>query len=83
MRRGKPTISFPQNVALAGNEAPEVVFMPSGHPNLTVAGSSGNGVTSAPGALDYENPSTFGRISSTRDLQNDPREIQFALKFYW
>lgn len=26
---------------------------------------------------------TFGVITSTRDSPNDPREIQFALKFYW
>ncbi|MHB8654612.1 MAG: TonB-dependent receptor domain-containing protein [Terriglobia bacterium] len=25
----------------------------------------------------------FGQITSTRDNPNDPREIQFALKFYW
>jgi hypothetical protein len=25
----------------------------------------------------------FGRITSTRDNPNDPRQIQFALKFYW
>lgn len=52
-------------------------------PNFAAPGFAGNGVTAAPGALDYENPSTFGTISSTRDLQNDQREIQFALKFYW
>jgi hypothetical protein len=32
---------------------------------------------------DFTNPATFGRINSTRDLQNDQREIQFALKFYF
>lgn len=52
-------------------------------PNFAAPGFGGNGVTAAPGSLDYSNPSTFGRISSTRDLQNDQREIQFALKFYW
>ena len=39
-------------------------------------------VTPAPGALDYTSDS-FGKITSTRDGQNDQREIQFALKFYW
>ncbi len=37
----------------------------------------------APSYLDYTNPTTFGKITSTRDGQNDQREIQLALKFYW
>ncbi len=37
----------------------------------------------APSYLDYTNPTTFGKITSTRDAQNDQREIQFALKLYW
>ncbi len=37
----------------------------------------------APTYLDYTNPTTFGKITSTRDGQNDQREIQFALKLYW
>jgi hypothetical protein len=37
----------------------------------------------APSYLDYTNPTTFGKITSTRDGQNDQREIQFALKLYW
>lgn len=32
---------------------------------------------------DFTNKSTFGRITSLRDNANDPRQIQFALKFYW
>ncbi len=36
-----------------------------------------------PSYLDYTNPSTFGRITTTRDGQNDQREIQFALKLYF
>jgi hypothetical protein len=52
-------------------------------PNFAAPGFAGNGVTASPGSLDYTSPSTFGRINSTRDLQNDQREIQFALKFYW
>lgn len=35
-----------------------------------------------PSFLDYTSD-TFGRITSTRDGQNDPRETQLALKFYW
>jgi hypothetical protein len=52
-------------------------------PNFAAPGFSGNGVTAAPGALDYTSSTTFGKIASTRDLQNDQREIQFALKFYF
>ncbi|MDR3674412.1 MAG: TonB-dependent receptor [Acidobacteriota bacterium] len=36
-----------------------------------------------PGSLDFTNTTTFGRITSVRDGANDPRQIQFALKFYW
>ncbi|MGH9398094.1 MAG: TonB-dependent receptor domain-containing protein [Terriglobia bacterium] len=38
---------------------------------------------SSPAFGDFTNKSTFGRITSLRDGANDPREIQFALKFYW
>lgn len=51
-------------------------------PSFSPPGFAGNGVTAAPGSLDYTN-SNFGKITSTRDGQNDQREIQFALKFYW
>jgi len=59
------------------------IFNITNHPNFSPPGFSGNGVVAAPGSLDYTSPSTFGKISSTRDLQNDQREIQFALKFYF
>ncbi len=52
-------------------------------PNFSPPGFSGNGVVASPGSLDYTSPTTFGNINSTRDGQNDQREIQFALKFYW
>jgi hypothetical protein len=51
-------------------------------PNFSPPGFSGNGVVAAPGSLDYTS-NTFGKINSTRDGQNDQREIQLALKFYW
>ncbi|MBV9502248.1 MAG: hypothetical protein JO138_23010, partial [Acidobacteriaceae bacterium] len=51
-------------------------------PNFSLPGFGGNGVVAAPGALDYTSNS-FGKITSTRDGQNDQREIQFALKLYW
>jgi hypothetical protein len=36
-----------------------------------------------PVSLNYLNTFNFGQITSTRDNPNDPRELQFALKFYW
>ena len=57
-------------------------FNLTNHPNFSNPGFGGNGVTPAPGSLDYTNPG-FGRITSTRDGQNDQREIQFALKLYF
>src|SRR5579884_2261739 len=36
-----------------------------------------------PVSLNYLNTINFGQITSTRDNPNDPRELQFALKFYW
>jgi hypothetical protein len=59
------------------------IFNLTNHPNFSPPGFSGNGVSAAPGALDYTSPSTFGKITSTRDLQNDQREVQFALKFFF
>ncbi|HKN24395.1 MAG TPA: TonB-dependent receptor [Candidatus Acidoferrum sp.] len=58
-------------------------FNLTNHPNFSIPGFQGNGVVAAPGSLDYSNPSTFGKIASTRDGSNDQREIQFALKFYF
>ncbi len=52
-------------------------------PNFSPPGFNGNGVVAAPGSLDYTSPSTFGVITSTRDGQNDQRELQFALKLYF
>lgn len=52
-------------------------------PNFSLPGFSGNGVVGAPGATDYTSPANFGKITSTRDGQNDQREIQFALKLYF
>jgi len=46
--------------------------------NLTNRPQFGN-----PGFLDFTNTSVFGRITSLQDGANDPRQIQFALKFYW
>jgi hypothetical protein len=57
-------------------------FNLTNHPNFSNPGFSGNGVVAAPGSLDYTS-GNFGQITSTRDGQNDQREIQFALKLYF
>jgi hypothetical protein len=36
-----------------------------------------------PTSLAFTTPSSFARISSTRDNPNDPREVQFSGKFYF
>jgi hypothetical protein len=36
-----------------------------------------------PGNLTFTAPNTFATISSTRDNPNDPRELQFSLKYYF
>jgi hypothetical protein len=36
-----------------------------------------------PSFLNLSNAANFGEITSTSDSPNDPRQIQFALKFYW
>ena len=38
---------------------------------------------SNPSLLNFLDNTSFGRITSTRDAPNDPREIQFGLKLYW
>ena len=47
-------------------------FNITNHPNFAL-----------PGYTNYLQTSTFGKITSTRDSPNDPRQIQFALKFYF
>lgn len=36
-----------------------------------------------PGTLGLNNATSFGQISNTRDNPNDPREVQFSLKYYF
>jgi hypothetical protein len=36
-----------------------------------------------PTTLNFLDTKSFGKITSTRDNPNDPREIQFGLKLYW
>jgi len=50
------------------------------HPTFNAPGFSGNGVVAVPNSLNFTS-SNFGEIGSTRFPFNDPRQIQFALKF--
>jgi len=52
------------------------------HPNFNAPGFGGNGVVAISGATNFTS-SNFGKIGSTRDAPYDPRQIQFALKFYY
>jgi len=52
-------------------------------PQFSIPGFSFPSEPAAPGSLDYTNTVQFGKITSTRDLGYDQREIQFALKLYW
>jgi hypothetical protein len=57
-------------------------FNLTNHPNFNAPNFGGNGVVAIPNSGNY-NSSTFGEIGSTRDAPYDPRQIQFALKFYF
>jgi hypothetical protein len=58
------------------------MFNIANHPNFNAPGFGGNGVVAISNSGNY-NSSTFGEIGSTRDAPYDPRQIQFALKFYY
>ncbi len=57
-------------------------FNIANHPNFNAPGFGGNGVVAVPGSTDFGS-SNFGKLGSTRDAPNDPRQIQFALKLYF
>jgi hypothetical protein len=57
-------------------------FNITNHPNFNAPNFGGNGVQSISGSGNY-NSNTFGEIGSTRDNPYDPRQIQFALKFFF
>ena len=58
------------------------IFNILNHPNFNAPGFGGNGVVAISGSTNYTN-ANFGEIGSTRDAPYDPRQIQFALKFYY
>jgi Carboxypeptidase regulatory-like domain/TonB dependent receptor-like, beta-barrel len=57
-------------------------FNLTNHPNFNAPNFGGNGVVAISNSGNY-NSSTFGEIGSTRDAPYDPRQIQFALKFFY
>jgi hypothetical protein len=57
-------------------------FNITNHPNFNAPGFGGNGVVSVGGSSNYTDPH-FGAIGGTRDNPYDPRQIQFAAKFYY
>jgi hypothetical protein len=59
------------------------IFNLTNTPFFGIPGFAGTTLPAAPGALDYTNTVNFGKITSTRDAPNDPRQLQFALKFYF
>jgi hypothetical protein len=56
-------------------------FNVANHPNFSNPGFQG--VYNGAPVLNFGNPSEFGKLTATRDNPNDPREFQFALKFYF
>jgi Carboxypeptidase regulatory-like domain/TonB dependent receptor/TonB-dependent Receptor Plug Domain len=58
------------------------IFNLTNHPNFNAPNFGGNGVVAISNSGNYTN-SNFGEIGSTRDAPYDPRQIQFALKFYY
>ena len=58
------------------------LFNIANHPNFNAPRFGGNGVVAISNSGNF-NSSTFGEIGSTRDAPYDPRQIQFALKFFY
>lgn len=52
------------------------------HPNFNAPNFGGNGVVAIGGSGNWTDPH-FGEVGSTRFNPYDPRQIQFALKFYY
>ncbi len=52
------------------------------HPNFNAPNFGGNGVVAIGNSGNFTDPH-FGEIGGTRDSPYDPRQIQFAMKFYY
>ncbi len=61
------------------------VFNLTDTPNFSSPGFSAGtaGLQPPPGVRDFTNTANFGRITSLRNGQNDQRQIQLALKYYF
>ena len=61
------------------------VFNLTNTPNFSAPGFSAGtaGLQPPPGVRDFTNTANFGRITSLRNGQNDQRQIQLALKYYF
>ena len=61
------------------------VFNLTNTPNFSSPGFSAGtaGLQPPPGVRDFTNTANFGRITSLRNGQNDQRQIQLALKYYF
>jgi hypothetical protein len=61
------------------------IFNLTDTPNFSSPGFSAGtaGLQPPPGVRDFTNTANFGRITSLRNGQNDQRQIQLALKYYF
>jgi hypothetical protein len=61
------------------------IFNLTNRPNFSSPGFSAGtaGLQPPPGVRDFTNTANFGRITSLRNGQNDQRQIQLALKYYF
>jgi carboxypeptidase family protein len=83
----KVDLSIFKNFSINENQRFEFraeIFNLTNTPNFANPGFTG-GVTlpPPPGVLDFSNTSNFGRIVQLRNGQNDQRQIQLALKYYF
>jgi hypothetical protein len=80
-------LSIFKNFSVTGTQRFEFrveIFNLMNTPNFANPGFSTGVTTPAPpGVLDFTNTSNFGKITALRLGQNDQRQIQLALKYYW
>jgi hypothetical protein len=83
----KVDLSIFKNFPVTGTQRFEFrveIFNLTNTPNFANPGFSTGVTTPAPpGVLDFTNTSNFGKITALRLGQNDQRQIQLALKYYW